>query len=325
MTRRSSPFAAWLALAIALCAPSAALAQARADAGASRPELIVRGYTDVPSASARVGINAGDTIVELRVQDGQTVKAGDVVAVMRSYESVGRSLKISEAKREQTRQKLASLRDKDGPRSRELVGQEQAVRLAELSAKRSQIEIQRSALLPEIKQIDIETSQAKVEQEQRKLATMRAALENDIQVAASELLIAEAEVEQLRNNRENALIRSPINGVVLQIYTRQGEVVGHQGVAKIVDLTQLRVLADVDEVQLDRVQVGGAAEIQLRGRAESFKGRVARVVPSVNRLRRPDPEGATPMDARVVQVEIEFVETDKIPQVIGREVRVKLF
>jgi len=90
-------------------------------------------------------------------------------------------------------------------------------------AKRTQIEIQRSAILPEIKQIDIETSQAKVDQEQRKLATMRAALDTDTQTAAAELAIAEAEVEQLRSNRENSLIRSPINGVILQLYARQGD------------------------------------------------------------------------------------------------------
>lgn len=323
MTSRSFAFAvAWLALAVVGGTPLVALAQSKADAG-DRPPLIVRGYTDVPGATVRLGTNSGDVLTELRVQDGQTVKAGDVVAVLRNYENVGRSLKISEARRELARQKYESLRD--GPRTKELASQEQAVRLAELSAKRTQIEIQRTALLPEIKQIDIETSQAKVEQEQRKLATMRAALETDIQVAASELAIADAEVEQLRNQRENSLIRSPINGVVLQIYTRQGEVVSGQGVAKIVDLSQLRVLADVDEVQLDRVHVGGRAEIKLRGRDQPYKGRVSRVVPSVNRLRRPDPDGATPMDARVVQVEVEFVDTDRIPQVIGREVRVTLY
>jgi len=323
MTTRSSPFAvAWLALAIVAGASSAAVAQNKADAGERQP-LIVRGYTDVPNATVRVGTNNGDIITELRVQDGQTVKAGDVVAVLRNYENLGRSLKISEARRELARQKLESLRN--GPRTKELAGQEQAVRLVELSTKRTLIEIERTATLPEIKQIDRETAQAKVEQEQRKLATMRSALETDIQTAAAELAIADAEVEQLRSNRENSLIRSPINGVVLQLYARQGEVVSGQGVAKIVDLSQLRVLADVDEVQLDRVQVGGRADIRLRGRDEPYKGRVARVVPSVNRLRRADPEGATPMDARVVQVEVEFVETDRIPQVIGREVRVTLY
>ena len=323
MTIRPFSYAlGWLAFALVAAGTSAALGQNKADAG-DRPALIVRGYTDVPSATVRLGTVSGDVLVELRVQDGQTVKAGDVVAVLRGYESVGRSLKISEARRELARQKYEAL--KDGPRTRELAGQEAAVRLAELSAKRTQIEIQRSATLPEIKQIDIETSQAKVEQEQRKLATMRAALETDLQTAAAELAIADAEVDQLRSNRENSLIRSPINGIVLQLYARVGEVVGAQGVAKIVDLSQLRVLADVDEVQLDRVQVGGRADIRLRGRDEPYKGRVSRVVPSVNRLRRPDPEGATPMDARVVQVEVEFVDTDNIPQVIGREVRVTLY
>ncbi len=323
MTTRPSSFAVgWLALAILASASSIALGQSKADAG-DRPPLIVRGYTDVPNATVRVGTVSGDVMTELRVQDGQSVKAGDVVAVLRGYETVGRSLQISEARRDLARLKYQTL--KDGPRTRELAGQEQAVRLAELSAKRTLIEIQRSATLPEIKQIDSETAQAKVDQEQRKLATMRAALDADTQTAAAELAIAEAEVEQLRSNRENSLIRSPINGVILQLYARQGEVVGAQGVAKIVDLSQLRVLADVDEVQLDRVQVGGRADIRLRGRDEPFKGRVSRVVPSVNRLRRPDPEGATPMDARVVQVEVEFIDTEHIPQVIGREVRVTLY
>lgn len=322
MTTRLSTFAVgWLALAILASASSVALGQNKADAG-DRPPLIVRGYTDVPNATVRVG-TAGDVLIELRVQDGQTVKAGDVVAVLRSYEVVGRSLQISEARRDLARLKLQAL--KDGPRTRELAGQEQAVRLAELDSKKIQIEMASSALRPEIKQINLESAQSKVDQEQRKLATMRAALDIDTQTAAAELAIAEAEVEQLRSNRENSLIRSPINGVILQLYARQGEVVGGQGVAKIVDLSQLRVLADVDEVQLDRVQVGGRADIRLRGRDEPFKGRVSRIVPSVNRLRRADPEGATPMDARVVQVEVEFVDSDRIPQVIGREVRVTLY
>lgn len=322
MTTRLSTFAvAGLALAIVAGASSAVLAQNKADAGERSP-LIVRGYTDVPSATVRVG-TAGDVLIELRVQDGQTVKAGDVVAVLRNYETVGRSLQISEARRDLAKLKYQAL--KDGPRTRELAGQEQAVRLAELENKKTQIEMDSSALRPQLKQINLEAAQAKIEQEQRKLATMRAALDIDVQTAAAELAIAEAEVGQLRSNRENSLVRSPINGVVLQLYARQGEVVGGQGVAKIVDLSQLRVLADVDEVQLDRVQVGGRADIRLRGRDEPYKGRVSRVVPSVNRLRRPDPEGATPMDARVVQVEIEFVDTDRIPQVIGREVRVTLY
>ncbi len=320
-TRLSTLAVAWFALAVAAGAPPTVLAQNKADAG-DRSPLIVRGYTDVPNATVRVGI-AGDVLLELHVQDGQTVKAGDVVAVLRNYEIVGRSLKISEARRDLTRLKYQAL--KDGPRTKELASQEQAVRLAELENRKTQIEMASSALRPELKQINLEAAQAKVDQEQRKLVTMRAALDIDLQTAAAELAIAEAEVEQLRSNRENSLIRSPINGVVLQLYARQGEVVGGQGVAKIVDLSQLRVLADVDEVQLDRVQVGGRADIRLRGRDEPYKGRVSRVVPSVNRLRRPDPEGATPMDARVVQVEIEFVDTDRIPQVIGREVRVTLY
>jgi len=144
-TRLSTLAVAWLALALAGVS-SAALAQNKADAGERSP-LIVRGYTDVPSATVRVG-TAGDVLIELRVQDGQTVKAGDVVAVLRNYEIVGRSLRISEARRDLARQKFESL--KNGPRTKELASQEQAVRLAELENRKTQIEMQSSALRPEI-------------------------------------------------------------------------------------------------------------------------------------------------------------------------------
>src|SRR5688572_7581344 len=109
-TRPPSVAVAWLALAIVAGASSAVLAQNKADAGERQP-LIVRGYTDVPNATVRVGTNNGDVMTELRVQDGQTVKAGDIVAVLRNYESLGRSLKISEARRELARQKYESLRN----------------------------------------------------------------------------------------------------------------------------------------------------------------------------------------------------------------------
>ena len=52
---------------------------------------------------------------------------------------------------------------------------------------------------------------------------------------------------------EEALVRSPLDGVVVQIFSRQGERVSPAGIAKIVDMSQLRVLADVDELHVGRI------------------------------------------------------------------------
>ena len=48
----------------------------------------------------------------------------------------------------------------------------------------------------------------------------------------------------------------------------------------------------------------------------------ARVAPTVKRMQRVEPDGASSTDARVVQVEIEFDDPSTMPQVLGRETRV---
>jgi HlyD family secretion protein len=109
---------------------------------------------------------------------------------------------------------------------------------------------------------------------------------------------------------------------VVQIFSRQGERVSQSGIAKIVDMSQLRVLADVDELHVGRVVPGGKVEITFRGSSTVYKGTIARVAPTVKRMQRVEPDGASSTDARVVQVEIEFDDPSSMPQVLGRETRV---
>jgi len=110
--------------------------------------------------------------------------------------------------------------------------------------------------------------------------------------------------------------------VVVQIYTRQAERISGNGIAKIVDMSQLRVLADVDELHLGRVVTGGKVEITFRGSPTVYKGKISRIAPTVKRMQRIEPDGGSSTDARVVQVEIELDDPSSMPQVLGRETRV---
>ena len=82
------------------------------------------------------------------------------------------------------------------------------------------------------------------------------------------------------------------------------------------------LFADVDEVHLGRVIPGGRVDVTFRGSATIYKGKIARVAPTVKRMQRIEPDGATSTDARVVQVEIELDDPSSMPQVLGRETRV---
>ncbi len=74
---------------------------------------------------------------------------------------------------------------------------------------------------------------------------------------------------------EESLVRSPIDGVVTQINSRQGEMASGLGIAKVVDMKQLRVFATVDELHLPRLKVGSPVEVTFRGSPTVYKGKIA--------------------------------------------------
>jgi multidrug resistance efflux pump len=173
-----------------------------------------------------------------------------------------------------------------------------------------------------MKQLELNISQQSLEREQAKLRVMKETLATDVAQIDTDISITVAKLDNSRTSREQALVRSPLDGVVVQIYTRQAERISGNGIAKIVDMSQLRVLADVDELHLGRVVTGGKVEVTFRGSTTVYKGKISRIAPTVKRMQRIEPDGGSSTDARVVQVEIELDDPSSMPQVLGRETRV---
>ena len=64
---------------------------------------------------------------------------------------------------------------------------------------------------------------------------------------------------------------------MVQIGTRAGERISGAGIAKVVDMSQLRVLADVSEDRVARLAPGGKVDITLRGNPTVYNGTIVRV------------------------------------------------
>ena len=209
-----------------------------------------------------------------------------------------------------------------GYRTAEIDMQEVVVRSAAEQHKLKTLEMQRSGKPPDQKQLELSISQQDLEREQAKLRVQKETLQTDLSQIDTDIAITSARLDSARTTREQALVRSPLDGVVVQIYTRQGERVSPNGIAKIVDLSQLRVLADVDELHVGRIAPGGKVEVTFRGSPTVYKGTISRVAPTVKRMQRIEPDGGSSTDARVVQVEIQLDDPSSMPQVLGRETRV---
>jgi HlyD family secretion protein len=292
------------------------------DGNKSDGPLIARGYTDAPAGTAVIAGNpeGGSTILELRIKDGQKVKRDEIIAVLSNYPKADLALRMAEAdlaKAKQVRETVLK-----GTRVTEIDLQEASIKSAIEQNKLSALLRSRSGKPPDQKQLEVSLADQSLEQQKARLQLMKQTLANDLAQNDIDIANTESRVDNARRSVEDALVRTPLDGVVVQIFCREGERVGGPGIAKIVDMKQLRVFADVDELNVSRVVPGGKVEITFRGNSTVYKGTVARVASSVKRMQRVEPDGASSTDARVVQVEIDFDDPSNMPQVLGRETRV---
>lgn len=116
----------------------------------------------------------------------------------------------------------------------------------------------------------------------------------------------EKQVELAETRAHNLTLYAPIDGRVLNVLVRPGENVGTGPILTLGDTSKMRVVAEVYETDIGRVQLGERATIISRALAKPQGGKVVRVGDMVfkNDVLHTDPAAQT--DARIVQVWIEL-------------------
>ena len=265
--------------------------------------LTSRGYTDAPAGTAVIAGDpgGGSNLLELRVKEGQKVKRDEIIAVLSNYPNAEEALRKAEANLTKLKQQHDTLLM--GTRVTDIALQE-STSSRRLSRTSSRLSNARDlASLPRRRNLKL-ASPSRAWSARRSGWSCEATLKNDLAQYEIDLATTQARIEIARRDREASLVRSPLDGVVVQIATRPGERISGAGIAKVVDMSQLRVLADVSEDQVARLAPGGKVEITLRGNPTVYNGTIVRVGSTVNRMQRAEPDGAASTDARVVQVEI---------------------
>lgn len=283
--------------------------------------LISRGYTDAPAGTAIIAGDpvGGGVLSELRIKNGQAVKRDEIIAVLNNYAVADvevRRIESEIAKAHRQRETMVS-----GYRTAEIALQEVSVKTAAEESRLKDLELSRSSAPPDQKQIQSTLSQQTLEREQAKLKFQKEVLAADLAQTESSIAILETKLEEAKVERELALVRSPLDGVVVDIYTRQGERISGRGIAKIVDLNQIRIFADVDELHLRTIKPGGKVEFTFQGSRTVHVGTITRTPLTVKRTKRSEADFGE-SNARLVEVEIKPDDPQSIPQMLGREARV---
>ncbi|NQW50568.1 MAG: HlyD family efflux transporter periplasmic adaptor subunit [Rhodospirillales bacterium] len=283
--------------------------------------LISRGYTDAPTGTAVIAGDpvGGSVLTELRIKNGQAVKRDEVIAVLNNYATADvevRRIESEIAKARRHRETMIS-----GYRTAEIALQEVSVKSASEESRLKDLELSRSSVPPDQKQLQSTLSHQKLEREEAKLNFQKEVLRADLAQTESDIAISEARLDGAKIERELAMVRSPLDGVVVDIYTRQGERISNRGIAKIVDLNQIRIFADVDEIHLRNLKPGGKVEFTFQGSRTIHIGTIARSPLTVKRTKRSEADLGV-SSARLVEVEIRPDDPQSIPQMLGREARV---
>jgi len=143
-------------------------------------------------------------------------------------------------------------------------------------------------------------------------------------VAEGQLNAARADLQGARATLEKLTIRAPMDGTILQVNARRGELASPQSVQPLVlmgDMSSLRVRAELDQRDIDKIKVGQPAVV----RSDAFRGRdvagkVASIAPLVESSRSSSVSQRNMTDVDVVEVLVDLSEPG--PFAVGMKVDV---
>jgi multidrug resistance efflux pump len=291
---------------------AAAAGPASAEDKPAEKGLVVSGYV-VPVQMVRVGARVSGTVVEMHVQEGASVKAGQVLAKI-DPTPYRHAVLLAEAKLQAAVAKLDA--QKKSPSPEEVQQAKLAVREAEILHEAAEKHLHRVAglanVVSEVERLEArsraELSKLKLEQTKvRQAAVERGATREELTHAEAEVQVAKVELEQAKHALDSTNITSPIEGVVLRRGVSAGEIVaaglnGPSIICEIADLRRLEVEVHVAEGDIARIAVGQPCQIHVGAYASSYyKGLIARVQPMV------DPAKAT----IAVRVKIELPDGER--------------
>ena len=270
-------------------------------------------------------------IAKLNVKEGDSIKAGQTIAVLDSLPQLEAAVRQAES-----RIKAAEVRVKQAGETTvkpgDIAVQKAGIARLEVDLANARSNLARTEDLfknaattkPVLDHdryvVDAITKQ--IAEAKERLNTMGEIRQIDVDVAAAEVRAAEAELQRLKVESESAIIRAPYSGVVLKVYAFQGSEVTPRGILEIARVDQMSVVAEVAESDIQRVKLGQRAKITGYVLPHPIEGAVERLGLKVSRNSLAVDDAVNITDARVVEVRIRLDDSADVRNLIDAQVEV---
>ena len=229
--------------------------------GSGKTLLNASGYVTT-RLDATVSSKVTGKVVDILVEEGMKVEKGQVLARLDDV-NVRAGLRVAEAQLETIRMGVAET--------------EPMLAFAKAEAKRL---------------ADLESSGAQTRAERDRAEAEARSMQARLERQKSEILVAERQVEDWRQQLEDTIIRAPFAGVVTTKDAQPGEMISpmssggftRTGICTLVDMASLEIEVDVGESFINRVSADQEVVATLDAYPDwKIPGRVAAIIPTADR------------------------------------------
>lgn len=148
------------------------------------------------------------------------------------------------------------------------------------------------------------TSPAQLNQARANLERIAEVRPVDVRANQAEVARAVAAVKQAKAELDKAYVRSPMDGEVLDIHTRAGEVVANDGIVEIGKTQRMYAIAEVYQSDISKVKPRQRVRVTSDSIPGELLGTVERIDSQVKRQTIVNTDPSTNIDARVVEVHV---------------------
>lgn len=268
--------------------------------------------------SVALPVGAGDARVDkVLVAEGDSVTAGDVLAVLDSFKLYEAALASAQSalaiKRAALAQTIAQVTAAQADAQAKLDSARVAADAAEAGLKRTVDLIEQSFVSPaalDKAQADAAAARGEVKRLRATLSRYEEGPEGvsvDVALAKADLAAVESAVAQASKDLDRARVLAPQNGRVIDVAVRAGERASGGALLRLGDTSRMELKLEVFQTLAPRVAVGQAVSINsgVLG-AAPLTGTVSRVGVLVGRQSVTADDPAANTDARVLTVTVEL-------------------
>jgi len=262
--------------------------------------------------------STGAIVSDLLIGDGDMVRAGQILAILDTHKTLLANLKLTEAEVDIRRKRLEQV--KAGTSKGTINAQKAEMKRLKVEIETADTKCRRADALHSqsiISEAKLEDACLKKKVLDARLRAASATLnsfmevrEVDVAVALAQLGKAEAAVFKAKAELERSIFRAPMDGRVLKIHVRSGELIGTDGILQMGQTESMWIRTEIYETDIKRVRIGQQATVISKVFPGKLHGRVEEIGLMIGKNRLFAVKASAQSDSRVVEIGIKLNESD---------------